>query len=223
MRNCSISTKNGIDPVKQVLEGKAPLKFSPDLSKDLKGQLLELIKSIEVRVQAKELPPAQHRQLTEIVHTFRSAVENVELQQLTNQFARQENQPMVLQIPNPFPGGEKTVKLYLRQAGDGSGGGKSKKKDGVLLVFLLDLTALGNIRIDARMTKETVSIKLNVENKTIATYIDANLDVFRSRMDELGFQGEATCCVQENIQHNFENEIHQLLINDDERLVDLKT
>ncbi len=130
---------------------------------------------------------------------------------------------MVLQIPNPFPGGEKTVKLYLRQAGDGSGGGKSKKKDGVLLVFLLDLTALGNIRIDARMTKETVSIKLNVENKTIATYIDANLDVFRSRMDELGFQGEATCCVQENIQHNFENEIHQLLINDDERLVDLKT
>ena len=29
-----------------------------------------------------------------------------------NQFARQENQPMVLQIPNPFPGGEKTVKLF---------------------------------------------------------------------------------------------------------------
>jgi len=29
-----------------------------------------------------------------------------------NQFARQENQPMVLQTPNPFPGGEKTVKLF---------------------------------------------------------------------------------------------------------------
>ena len=129
----------------------------------------------------------------------------------------------MLQIPNPFIGEKKSIKLYLRKSDDETVDRKNGEKEGVLLVFLLDLSALGNLRVDARLNKEVISVRINVENQAIAQYIDANLKDFHSRMTSLGFQSDVTCCVTKNIEHEFENELNQLLINDCERLVDLTT
>ncbi|KMP10937.1 hypothetical protein UR09_03840 [Candidatus Nitromaritima sp. SCGC AAA799-A02] len=209
--------------VRQVFAGKASAPNIAELGGDLKGQLLELAKTLQAKSDAEEIPPVQRRQIMELAQTFRRAADNVELQQLTNQFARQENQPVVLQIPNPFAHGEKAVKLYIRSATDEKKGEHDKEKKGVLLVFLLNLSALGDLRIDARMHQERVAVKISVENETVAHFIDGNLEGFRMRLDDLGFQGEASCCVQNKIELEFEHEMNQLLVEGNSRLVDLTT
>ncbi len=208
--------------VKKIFQGKEPYKVPHDLKVDLKGQLMRLLEVVEVRVEEKDTSPNQRRQFMEAIKIFRSAVGNIELQQLTNQVSRQESQPIVLQIPDPFMIG-KTVNLYVRHV-DNEGKGKSNKdNDSVLLVFLLELSALGNLRVDAKMNKESISVRIDVENQDIAQFIDGNLKEFCARLGELGFEVNASCSVVRKIEDNLSNQLNQLLIDDSKRLVDLTT
>ena len=208
--------------VKNFFQGKEPYKVPPDLKVDLKGQLMRLLEVVEVRVEEKDTSPNQRRQFMEAIKIFRSAVGNIELQQLTNQVARQEGQPIVLQIPDPFMIG-KTVNLYVRHVDDEGKGKSNKDNDGVLLVFLLELSALGNLRVDAKMNKESISVRIDVENQDIAQFIDSNLKEFCARLGELGFEVNASCSVVRKIEDNLGNQLNQLLIDDSKRLVDLTT
>ena len=208
--------------VKKIFQGKEPYKVPHDLKVDLKGQLMRLLEVVEVRVEEKDTSPNQRRQFMEAIKIFRCAVGNIELQQLTNQVSRQESQPIVLQIPDPFMIG-KTVNLYVRHV-DNEGKGKSNKdNDSVLLVFLLELSALGNLRVDAKMNKESISVRIDVENQDIAQFIDGNLKEFCARLGELGFEVNASCSVVRKIEDNLSNQLNQLLIDDSKRLVDLTT
>jgi len=177
---------------------------------------------VEVRVEEKDTSPNQRRQFMEAIKIFRSAVGNIELQQLTNQVSRQEGQPIVLQIPDPFMIG-KTVNLYVRHV-DNEGKGKSNKdNDSVLLVFLLELSALGNLRVDAKMNKESISVRIDVENQHVAEFIDCNLKDFCSCLGNLGLEVKASCSVVRNIDGELDKQLNQLLICDSDRLVDLTT
>ena len=82
---------------------------------------------------------------------------------------------------------------------------------------------MGNLRVDARLNKEMVSVRINAENQTIVQFIDANLEDIYSRLTNLGLQSEITCGVTKSIDHEFENELNQLLINDCKNLVDITT
>ncbi|SVA62733.1 uncharacterized protein METZ01_LOCUS115587, partial [marine metagenome] len=107
---------------------------------------------------------------------------------------------------------------------EGKGKSKSNKDDnGVLLVFLLELSALGNLRVDAKMNKESISVRIDVENQDIAQFIDGNLKEFCARLGELGFEVNASCSVVRKIEDNLGNQLNQLLIDDSKRLVDLTT
>ena len=208
--------------VKNFFQGKELYKVPPDLKVDLKGQLMRLLEVVEVRVEEKDTSPNQRRQFMEAIKIFRSAVGNIELQQLTNQVSRQESQPIVLQIPDPFMIG-KTVNLYVRHVDDEGKGQSNKDNDSVLLVFLLELSALGNLRVDAKMNKESISVRIDVENQDIAQFIDGNLKDFCARLEELGFEVNASCSVVRKIEDNLGNQLNQLLIDDSKRLVDLTT
>jgi len=103
--------------VKNIFHGKKPFDVPLNVKIDLKGQLIKLLELIEIRSVEKDTSVSQRRQFMEVVKVLHRAIENIELQQLTNQFARQENQPILLQIPDPFMIG-KTVNLYLRRPDD---------------------------------------------------------------------------------------------------------
>ncbi|SVD44620.1 uncharacterized protein METZ01_LOCUS397474, partial [marine metagenome] len=145
----------------------------------------------------------------------------IELHQLTNQFARHEGQPIILQIPDPFMIG-KTINLYVRD-NDKDTDGKSKDNNGVLLVFFLDMSALGNLRVDVKMNKETTSIKIDVENQDIEKFINRNLKEFCARLEAIGFDVNASCCVVSKVEDNLGKKLNQLLVDDSKRLVDLTT
>ena len=184
--------------VKNIFQGKEPFDVPLNVKIDLKGQLIKLLDLIEIRSVAKDTSVSQRRQFMEVVKVLHRAIENIELQQVTNQFARQENQPILLQIPDPFMLG-KTVNLYLRRPEDKGKGKGNKNNDDVLLVFLLELSALGNLRVDAKMNKESISVRIDVENQNVAQFIEGNLKDFCSCLGDLGFEVNASCCVVSNI------------------------
>ena len=208
--------------VKNIFHGKEPFDVPLNVKIDLKGQLIKLLELIEIRSVEKDTSVSQRRQFMEVVKVLHRAIENIELQQLTNQFARQENQPILLQIPDPFMIG-KTVNLYLRRPEDEGKGKGNKNNDDVLLVFLLELSALGNLRVDAKMNKESISVRIDVENQNVAQFIDGNLKDFCSCLGDLGFEVNASCCVVRNIDGELDKQLNQLLICDSDRLVDLTT
>ena len=208
--------------VKNIFQRKAPFEVPLNVKIDLKGQLIKLLDLIEIRSVEKDTSVSQRRQFMEVVKVLHRAIENIELQQLTNQFARQENQPILLQIPDPFMIG-KTVNLYLRRPDDEGKGKGNKNNDDVLLVFLLELSALGNLRVDAKMNKESISVRIDVENQNVAQFIDGNLKDFCSCLGDMGFDVNASCCVVSTIDGKFEKQLDQLLICDSDRLVDLTT
>ena len=208
--------------VKNIFHGKEPFDVPLNVKIDLKGQLIKLLDLIEIRSVEKDTSVSQRRQFMEVVKVLHRAIENIELQQLTNQFARQENQPILLQIPDPFMIG-KTVNLYLRRPEDEGKGKGNKNNDDVLLVFLLELSALGNLRVDAKMNKESISVRIDVENQNVAQFIDGNLKDFCSCLGDLGFEVNASCSVVRNIDGELDKQLNQLLICDSDRLVDLTT
>ena len=207
--------------VKHIFEGKVPFQIPSKLNMDLKYQLLDLLNVIVPSSKESDNNLNQQRPLMDVIKKIRHAVDNVELHQLTNQLARQESQSIVIQIPDPINFG-KTIKVYIKPTEDSEENSK-KEKNGVLLVFFLNMSALGNLRVDAQILKESISIKIKVENNDVAKFIDSKLVEFSSNLKDLGCTVNATCSTIPIVEDDIASEINQLIINDDKRLVDLTT
>ena len=208
--------------VKNALEGKELLDVPTNVKNDLKGQLINLLKLLEIRIGGNETSAIQRYQLLKVIKVLMRAVDNIELQQLTNQLSRQENQPITLQIPDPFMIG-KTINLYIRQSEDKSKNKENKENKSVLLVFFLELSALGNLRVDAKINNQAISLRIDVENSNIAKFVENSLKDFCSSLDDLGFEVNASCGVVANIDKELESKLNPLLISETNRLVDLRT
>ena len=208
--------------VKNALEGKELLDVPTNVKNDLKGQLINLLKLLEIRIGGNETSAIQRYQLLKVIKVLMRAVDNIELQQLTNQLSRQENQPITLQIPDPFMIG-KTINLYIRQTEDKSKNKENKENKSVLLVFFLELSALGNLRVDAKINNQAISLRIDVENSNIAKFVENSLKDFCSSLDDLGFEVNASCGVVANIDKELESKLNPLLISETNRLVDLRT
>ncbi len=210
--------------VKQLLEAGVSQGKTMELGRDLKGQLLDIIQKLEDQaVQAKGFSSTQLQTLKEHTQVFRQAVDNIELNQLTNQLARQENQSILLQIPNPYGQDNQSIKLYVRPSGDEDSGKKRGSKETYNLAFLLDLSKLGNVRVDSQISKNRLSVKIQVENQSVASFIDSKLEELNPRLSDLGYEAKLTCCVEDKIDMDLENELPAILLQDEARLVDITT
>jgi hypothetical protein len=135
--------------------------------------------------------------------------------------ARQENQPLLIQIPNPFDGGESSVQIYVRQHSEESETRKGKKKQGFNLVFILNMSALGAVRVDTHVVDDRLSITMIVNSASVAEFIETS-DIF-SRMEEIGYRVTLKCCVQENVPVELEDPVGRLMVNKTLRLVDVNS
>lgn len=210
--------------LKQFFEQSVNQGRAGELNRDLKGQLLDMVQKLEDQInQAKGFSSTQLQTLKEHAQVFRQGVDNIELQQLTNQLARQENQSLLLQIPNPYGQGNSAIKLYVRPSGDGESGKKGADKKTYNLAFFLDLSMLGNLRVDSQITPNGLSIKIQVENQNVANFIESRTGELKSRLAELGFQADLSCRVEEKITMDLQNELPAVLLEDEARLVDVTT
>ncbi|MBI4388801.1 MAG: flagellar hook-length control protein FliK, partial [Nitrospinae bacterium] len=210
--------------VKRLLTETPSAENKALLTRDLKGQLLKLGQGVE-RVLSEEpqsLSGPQVRRAAEFLGQIKQATANIELQQLSNVYAKQENQALQAQIPfGMAPGGE-TVKLFVNNR-SGKDPAKQGQKKSLTLVFLLDLTALGNVRVDTQVDSGRLAIKIGAEKQEMVEFIQTKTPELKSRLREIGFDSELTCCVQNKEVMKIEDGLTRLLVSDASRLVDIKT
>ena len=205
------------------MDGALSKAGNPSLSEDLKGQLLLLQSRIQNYLNKEGAPQIQNRPTMELLQNISQAADNIELNQLTQQFSKQENQPVLVQIPNPFGSGDKTVKLYIRNLSDGPNEKKQGQEQQYNLVFLLELSSLGAIRVDTLVRDDQVAVKISVESESLACFIEHHSPVFQKSMDQLGYKVTLSCCVKSVQEMEIKDEIQQLLVDRVSRLVDVKT
>jgi hypothetical protein len=210
--------------VKQAVDEGFILDRKPILSKDLKGQLLELQGKLEkfLAKEGNQLPPTVQRTISETVQQVKLASDNIELQQLSNQLSKQEQNPLVLQIPDPLLPETRTAKLYIRDS-EGEKGGKSGDKKDFHMVFLLNLSAIGDIRIDAKLNGTNLAADFSSENNNVVDLIKSGSADLQKKLEELGFSASVNSSVKEKTDMEMEDSTDQALKAVSTRLVDIKT
>ena len=188
------------------------------LATDLKGLLLKLDQSIaKISTPIKNSGP-----FTEFRQTIKFAIDNIELNQLSSQVSKQENQPLVIQIPNPLTSGNKTIQLYVRTDSSENEGNDKNKKNGHNVAFILELTSLGKIKISAQISQERLTIKIHAENKAIANYINSKAKDFEQKMNEHNIETSVECSATDKVKPEIDSLI-ELLVSQNTSLVNIKT
>ncbi|MEK9628465.1 MAG: hypothetical protein VW455_05545 [Nitrospinota bacterium] len=207
--------------VRQFFSESESKNIKSDLTRDLKGQLLDLKQATEKAIKnSPELN--QKRQVTEFQQRIKVSLDSIELNQLSSRVSTQENQPLVLQIPNPLNPNEKTISLFFRgESEDGNEGGKAKKEI-YNLAFFLDLSELGNVKINAQVGPENLAVRMDVEQNNIAKYILENTEEFESRMKDNEMNATVECFVEEKVSPIKDNLI-ELFVSQNTSLLSVKT
>jgi|FLOH01.1.fsa_nt_gi hypothetical protein len=202
--------------VRQVLESGQPA--GKELASDLKGLLLELFQSTDnIHVRSSEKAPGT---LTEFRQTLKFAIDNIELNQLFSQISKQENQPLLIQIPNPLSSGNKTIQLYVRKDSTEEEAGNKKNSHNV--AFFLDLSFLGKIKINAQIGEERLSVRIDAESEEIASFINDKAGDFKAKMSEHDIETSVECCATHDVKPAKDSLI-ELLVSQNTPLVNIKT
>lgn len=210
--------------VKKAVDEGLIVDRKPILSKDLKGQLLEFQGKLEkfLAKEGDQLPPATQRTVSETIQQVKLASDNIELQQLSNQFSKQEQNPLVLQIPDPLMPETRTAKLFIRDS-EGEEDGKSGDKKDFHMVFLLNLSAIGDIKIDAKLNGTNLAADFSSENSNVVDLIKSGSADLQKKLEELGFSASVNSSVKEKTDMEMEDSTDQALKIVSTRLVDIKT
>lgn len=204
--------------VRQALESPSNKVLHKDLAYDLKGLLLNLQNSANIG-EANKSPTSS---IEDFRQTIKYAIDSIEVNQLTTKISKQENQPIVLQIPNPLSPGNKTIQLYIREEASNEEKGSKSKKKYHNIAFFLDLSFLGKIKINAQMGNDQLNVKINVESEAIAGFIRGQAKHFIHEMGDKKIETSVECCVSDKVRPIKDNLI-ELLVNNKTSLVNIKT
>ena len=194
------------------------LPVHKELATDLKGLLLEIHQTAE-KVFARQSNKATSP-FAEFRQTIKFAIDNIELNQLSSQMSKQENQPLVIQIPNPLSSGNKTIHLYVRS--DSSDKEAKDKKSNHNVAFFLDLSFLGKIKINSQIGPENLSVRIDTENEDIANFINDRANDFKKKMGHNDIETSVECCVSSKVKPAKDSLI-ELLVSQNTSLVNIKT
>ena len=202
--------------VRQALELGLPIPKG--LASDLKGLLLELYQTADKVSQSVKNPGP----LADFRQTVKFAIDNIELNQLSSQISKQESQPLVIQIPNPLISGNKTIQLYIRKDSSGEEASDKNKTNSHNVAFFLELSCLGKIKINAQIGQERLSVKIDVESESIASFVSEKAQNFKKKMGEHNIETSVECCAIDKVKPLKDNLI-ELLISHKTSLVNIKT
>jgi len=203
--------------VQRALTGESPTTATA-LAKDLKGQLLELSQRLE---RLSHTGTDAHRGETAIIlEQVKRAVDALEFQQLSNQFALQEHQPLVLPLINPFASPVQTTQLTVHRDG-GQAGQQPAEQERYTVALSLDLSGLGALHIEATVQGSAVFATFQVEDLAVAEFLRAATPELSARLQELGLQAGVACEVQEHVAQEGEGPLPRSLTRA-VKLVDVK-
>mgnify|MGYP006432680397 CR=1 FL=1 len=207
--------------VKQFLRQTENSKVRQELTKDLKGQLLELLQVTEKNI--KSIPKQNLSQkIFDFQQRVKISLDSIELNQLSSRISTQENHPLVLQIPNPLSPEDKTINLFIRENSEGEQGGNNEDKKNYNMAFFLNLSALGSVKINANVGPESLTVSMEVEQDDVVDFIHSNSVEFEQRMKEKDLNTSVECCKRKEVIPIKDNLI-ELLVSQNTSLLSVKT
>ena len=218
--------------VRKFIESGLPIH--KELASDLKGLLLKLDASSEKAASSdlvlKHDASAEKAvssvktptPLAEFRQNIKLAIDNIEINQLSSQVSKQENQPMVIQIPNPLSSCNKTLQLYVRKDSSDEKGEDKDKKRSHNVAFFLDLSFLGKIKISSQIGQGCLSVKIDLENEDIAKFINDKSNDFIETMEGHSIKTSVECCVTDKVMPEKDSLI-ELLVSQNTSLINIKT
>ena len=194
------------------------------LENDLKGQLMRLARQLEHAPVGATDNSASEKFIGKLMAQVNQAVSNIELQQLTHHFSKDEQHPLLLQLPENYLGEEDRFKIYiLPDQGEGDGQ-KLDSNDRIFnLVFLLNLSALGDLKIETKILKDDISIHIAGSNSSAIQFIQEHVSELEGFFQEEGFSISVTSRHQVDIAMEVPDSLGKLLIDTPLQMVDLKT
>jgi len=194
------------------------------LESDLKGQLMRLARQLEHISISKGENTSSDKWVGKLMAQVNQAVSNIELHQLTHHFSREDQQPIQLQLPENLFGQEDRFKIYvLPDKGDGSGQNSDPNNRAFNLVFLLNLSALGDLRIETRVLNNEISILITGSDSEVVRFIQAHVPELEEPLRDEGFSLSVTSRHQTDVEMEVPDSLGQLLIDNPLHLVDVKT
>lgn len=194
------------------------------LENDLKGQLMRLARQLEQIPAGATESTASEKFIGKLMAQVNQAVSNIELQQLTHHFAKEEQHPLLLQLPENLLGEEDRFKIYIFPDQREDAGQESDFHNRIFnLVFLLNLSALGDLRIETKIFKDEISIHITGSNSDAVQFIQAHVPELEDLFQEVGFSISVTSQHQTEVSMEVPDSLGQLLIDTPLQMVDLKT
>ncbi len=208
--------------IKELMFENTQNKVLESIRNDLKGQLLDLQKRIESLISKEQLPEFNLSKLREFQTHIRQSLQGIEQQQLNQFISKQESQSFLLPFLDNLMGENEKFKIFVRPDQQEGETEKSDQKE-FSLVFLLELTNLGNLRIDSKLKSEQVDIKITGEGLDIVEFIDSQILDFTNQMQQKGFNISVSTSVQNKLVFNFPEDHEEINFSDVNRLVDIMT
>jgi len=194
------------------------------LEGDLKGQLMRFARQLEQLPGGAMENIAAEKFIAKLISQVNQAVNNIELQQLIHHFSKEEQHPLMLQLPENLLGEEDRLKIYiLPDQREGADPGADFQDRVFNLVFLLNLSALGDLRIETKMLKDDISMHIIGSNSTAVQFIQGHVAELEDKFQEEGFSIKVTSSQQTEFSMEVPDSLGQLLVDTPLQIVDLKT
>jgi len=194
------------------------------LENDLKGQLMRLVRQLEQIPTRATDNSTPDKFIGKLMAQVNQAVSNIELQQLTHHFSKEAQHPLLLQLPENFLGEGDRFKIYILPDQKESGDQEPDSHNRIFnLVFLLHLSALGDLRIETKILKDDISIHIAGSNSDAIQFIQAHVPELEDLFQEEGFSISVTSRHQTEVAMEVPDSLGQLLIDTPLQMVDIKT
>ena len=194
------------------------------LEKDLKGQLMRLARELEQIPRGVVENTATERLIGKLIAQVNQSISNIELQQLTHHFSREEQLPLLLQLPENLLSEEDRFRIYILPDQKEGGHSETDSSNQVFnLVFLLNLSFLGDLRIETKVLKDEISVRIIGSNSDAVQFIQGHVPELESIFRKEGFSINVTSDHQTEVSMEIPDSLGQLLIDTPLQMVDLKT
>ena len=191
---------------------------------DLKGQLMRLARHLEQTSTGATDSTPPDKFIGKLIVQVNQAISNIELQQLTHHFSKEEHHPLLLQLPENLLSEEDRFKVYiLPDRREGSGQKSDSEKQIFNLIFLLDLSALGDLRIETKIVKDDISIHITGSSFDAIQFIQAHVPELEDAFQQEGFTVSVSSLHQTEVSMDAPDSLGQLLIDTPFQMVNLTT
>ncbi len=187
--------------IKTAMEvGVAPEEISNTLVRgDLKGELLKLEILVNERLAmlkgGSQETQAQIQELRTFGNSIRSAINQIELNQVMNAVNHREGSSVFFQVPFVSANGEmKTMEVFVKNRKK-KGGKKGEEAEDCNVTLLLDMTSLGPLRADVHIQQNSLHGKIITQDKEVAEFINSQLPLLDLSLNELGYTSKLECSV----------------------------